>query len=71
MDDRRSTGGTAPKYLYQITLRNLCAGVVTDAAGTITRAAPVFQWSAGKHITRLQDWVKEKKGFIQPVASEG
>lgn len=53
--------------LWQVTVPYACAGIMADAEGVIQVTAPIFQWMAGKTISEIEQWVRVRRGTLQPV----
>ena len=48
--------------LWRITTFYFCCGIVTNSSGYIVEAAPILQWSVGKYLNTLLNWVDGKDG---------
>jgi hypothetical protein len=56
--------------LYQVTLKNICAGVITNEFGNIIEAAPILRkFFLKKHIKKLAEWVTMNGGRMKIVSS--
>lgn len=49
--------------IYQIDMGYFCAGIIVEK-DIIIETAPILNWSKGKNIRELQQWVEKKKGKI-------
>lgn len=53
--------------LYSIDLPYANFGIIVDAAGVVTEAAPIAAWMIGKSIADVSRWIVGKSGTIEPV----
>ena len=53
--------------IYQCTLGQVTAGVVTDDSGMIVETAPFFKWAKGFPFEVLIGWLKTKGGVWEEV----
>lgn len=52
--------------LYQVTLPDKTFGIeIYD--DTVIATAPIAKWMIGKDLKTIQDWVKGKRGSIEPT----
>lgn len=52
--------------LYQITLANICAGIIVED-GIIVRTAPVLAWMRLQRMAVIGRWVQSHRGTITRV----
>ena len=51
------------KELWQIDVGYFCAGLETEN-GKVTYTAPILNWTLGKSLTSVQNWVAKKNGSM-------
>jgi hypothetical protein len=53
--------------LWQITSKYFCAGLETDAAGVVVKAAPVLRWCVGRTRAALRPYFARKGWEVRLV----
>lgn len=52
--------------LYRITTGYFCAGIIVEN-NIVKEAAPILNWTIGKHILFITSWVDMKNGTIEQL----
>lgn len=56
--------------LHRIELSYAVFGIETRG-DVVMKAAPIARWMRGKTLERVEKWVRDRGGSIQPVPSNG
>jgi len=59
------------EYLFRVTMRNFCAGVIANDLGIVVGSAPILAKFKGQHIDRVCEWAAKSRGQVERINGSG